>query len=149
MDQTKVNFMIRLSKMQSPKGTKIKKCPHGHGLFAIKNFRKGRLIGNIIGGKVVNIASEASKFALKVPERKMWWDEIDSAKPEWDSFIDHSELENAKILFENFNSKKPQAKLVATKNIKRNKEITINYHNYGDRLYKSRRYKRTRSPLDN
>lgn len=118
MDQTKVNFMIRLSKMQSPKGTKIKKCPHGHGLFAIKNFRKGRLIGNIIGGKVVNIASEASKFALKVPERKMWWDEIDSAKPEWDSFIDHSELENAKILFENFNSKNRKQSLLQQKTSK-------------------------------
>ena len=127
--------------IETPNGTKIKKCPHGYGLFATKNFRKGQLISNISGGKIVKNSSDASMFALKIPSKKMWWDEINPAKPEWDSFIDHNKEPNAEILFKKFNPKKPEAKLIAIANIKINDEIAINYWKYGDRLYKSKRYK--------
>lgn len=126
--------------IKTPRGLKIKKCSHGQGLFAVKNFKSGQLIGEIVGGKVVRKPSDASMFALKVPKKNLWWDEIDIKKIEWDSFLDHSENPNAEILFNNFSPKKPKAKLIALQEIRRDKEITINYHDYGDRLYKVKRH---------
>jgi len=80
-------------------------------------------------------------YALKVPHKKLWWDEIEPLYPEWDSFLDHSENANAIISFRNFNPKKPKAKLIAIERIKRNEEIMINYREYGDSLYKAGRYR--------
>lgn len=119
----------------------IKECCHGHGLFAKKNFKKGESICVIVGGKIVRNCSEASMYALKIPGRKMWWDEIKTTKPECDSFLDHNEEPNAMILFKEFNPKNPKANLIAIENIKRNDEITINYHEYEDNLYKAKRYR--------
>lgn len=75
-------------------------------------------------------------YALKIQDKNLWWDEIDIKRPEWDSFIDHAENQNAEILFTSLSLKNLKAKLVALRNIRANEEITINYHNYGDRLVK-------------
>lgn len=132
---------MRTSSIATPKGIGIKKCKHGHGIFAEKNFKVGQRIAFIVGGKTVTRTSKASMFALKVPRKKLWWDEIDSSCPEWDSFLDHSSKANARIVFTRFNPGKPKARLIAINPIAKNEEVTINYREYGDRLYKGRQHK--------
>ena len=125
-------------RIATPKGIRIKKCEHGYGIFGEKKFNIGQRIAFIVGGKTVANPSKASMFALKVPRRRLWWDETDLSRPDWDSFLDHSDTANARIVFTRFNPSKPRAGLIAINPIAKNEEITINYREYGDRLYRGR-----------
>ena len=128
-----------MNKQSVPTGLSLKKCALGYGIFATRHFRNLQTIALITGGRIVGDPRFASFYALKVG-RNMWWDEDDKNLPQWDSYINHSEEPNAKIVLSHFNPLKPTAPLIAIRGIDPGEEITINYHEYGDRLYKSRRF---------
>jgi hypothetical protein len=71
-------------------------------------------------------------YSLRVGE-SLWWDEKDPTQLEWDSFPDHSDTPNVRIVLEDFDLKAPRADLVAIRPIKRGDELLINYHNHKDR----------------
>jgi hypothetical protein len=123
-----------------PDGVTVKKCPHGHGLFATKSFKKADLIGVISGGRITMKGSEASMLSLRLPGKvPMWWiaesDEVD-----WSTYLDHDNKPNARILFNGFKIESPEANVVALRDIEYDEEIFLNYHDYGDKLYKHERY---------
>ena len=126
--------------IKCPKGLKITKCSYGLGIFSKKNFKKGQVIAFVRGGKV-DKKEKVSMYALKIPRTDLFWDDIDIRKRRsWDTFLNHSDISNAKMLFDRFNSRRPLAKLIALCDIRKHEEITINYRDYGDRLYKANRY---------
>jgi hypothetical protein len=76
--------------------------------------------------------STLTEASLKLPTH-----EKDPTQLEWDSFLDHSDTPNVRIVLENFDLKAPRADLVAIRPIKRGDEFLINYHDHEDRMYKA------------
>lgn len=120
----------------SKKNVIIKKCPHGRGIFAKKDFNKNDIIGILVGGMPKKKEDlKFPKYALHIPNTDLYWDDENSTL-HWSDYLDHSKNPNALIDFKNFNVKKPSAKLIALKDIKANEEIFIDYYFYGDKLDK-------------
>jgi hypothetical protein len=131
-----------MENVKCPDGIAERKCIHGYGLFATKIFKNGDLIGVISGGKVTIKGSEASMLALRLPIGgvPIWWISSEDEDRDWSTYLDHDNKPNARIIFDNFKVEKPEAPVVALKDIEPNEEIFLNYHDYGDRLYKHKRY---------
>ncbi len=115
----------------------IKKCPHGHGVFAKKDFNKNDVIAIFSCGTVRKEKDlKFPKYALHIPKTKdLFWDD-DEKTIHWSGYLDHSNNPNALIDFKNFNVKKPSVKLIALNDIKIDEEIFIDYYFYGDKLEK-------------
>jgi SET domain len=106
----------------------VRGCPHGRGVFALRDFDEGSMIAVVIGGEFVERPMSSSRYALRIGEH-LYWDEIPAGEPGfWSNFLDHRSDANCK--FVDFDRRLPGAKLVATQRIKSGDELFLNYREY-------------------
>ena len=123
----------------APRGIELKRCKHGRGVFAAKNFGAGGVIG-VLRDAVIRSARKAPMCSLKISRfRNVWLGHALEEGHQWDCFLDHSDRPNAKLVIGSFASLK-EVPLVAVSGIRKGQEILIDYRSYGDRLYKDRRF---------
>ena len=106
----------------------VRDCPHGRGVFALKDFTEGELIAVTVGGAYVPTPRSTNGYALRVGEH-LYWEEAPRDSPGyWSNFLDHSDDANCK--FVDFDQILPGAKLTAIRAIKKNEELYLNYRDY-------------------
>ena len=106
----------------------VRDCPHGRGVFALKDFEDGELMVLAIGGSYVATPTSTKGYALRIGER-LYWDEAPEDSPGyWSNFLDHSSDANCR--FVDFDESLPGAKLTAIRAIKKNEELFLNYGDY-------------------
>jgi hypothetical protein len=127
-----------------PNGIEIKKCSHGYGIFATKKFKKGHTIANVENEVIINDAKKAPMCSLKVFKFKIWWGHRYSEIHHWDCFIDDSNVPNSRFAIKQLSQKVP---FIALACINKGDELFINSHEYGDKLYKDKRYVKPSSDL--
>jgi hypothetical protein len=109
----------------------VRSCPHGRGVFALRQFDEGELIQSL-GGMIITTSP-------KSPQRKGWalivgnapggkhlfWDEEPKGSPGyWSNYLDHSGTANVRFLID---MSRLSATLVATGNIKTGEELLLDY----------------------
>jgi hypothetical protein len=113
---------------QIPGVLEVRDCPHGRGVFALKDFAKGELVAMTIGGDYVATPKSTRSYALRLGEH-LYWDEAPKDSPGyWSNFLDHNDDANCR--FVDFDKRLPGAKLTAIRAIKRNQELSLNYRDY-------------------
>ena len=103
-------------------------CPHGRGVFALRDFKQNETIAVAVGGEFVEHPKSTRGFALRLGDA-MYWDEAPEDAPGyWSNFLDHSA--EASCRFVDFDPKLPGARLVAIRDIKAGQEMFLNYRDY-------------------
>lgn len=106
----------------------VRGCPHGTGVFALRDFQKGETIAMVIGGEFVSSPRSTKGYALRIGDR-LYWDEAPKDAPGyWSNFLDHSAEANCRFL--DFDAKLPGARLVAVRRIREGDEMFLNYGDY-------------------
>lgn len=107
----------------------VRPCPHGLGLFAIKNIRSGSTIHEFEGIVLTSRPTSAphGRYALQIGENEFWDGFPRGSSDYWSNFIDHSDEPNAVFIF---NQEKTCAWLKAAKPIERGQEIFLRYDSY-------------------
>ena len=108
----------------------VRKCPHGKGVFAVRNFSEGELIAVVQGGTLKK--EWTSKYDMKVGNDE-YWSEFPPENPfSWSNSLDNSKIPNCR--FTDFDVKNLEAKLMAIKKISAGEEMFINYKEIPKRL---------------
>jgi len=109
-------------------GVEVKKCPHGNGVFATRDFKEGELISSFKSPFVKELPDPARGWAtLRVGD--LWWEEPASGEEdEWANFLDHEKSPNS--VFVNFNFDEGTGDLMTTRPIKTGEEVYIDYGAY-------------------
>jgi SET domain len=106
----------------------LRECPHGRGVFALRDFREGETIAVVVGGEFAEHPKSTKGYALRLGD-ELYWDEASKKDPGyWSNFLDHSGGPNAK--FVDFDPNLPGAKLKAIRNIRKGEEMFLNYTDY-------------------
>jgi hypothetical protein len=106
----------------------VRRCPHGRGVFALKDFEEGETIATVIGGKFVKYPRSDKGYALRIGD-ELYWDEASIDEPGyWSNFLDHSNRANCK--FVEFDARLPGARLVAIRKIAKDSEMFLDYGDY-------------------
>jgi hypothetical protein len=106
----------------------VRDCPHGRGVFALKDFNEGETIAIVVGGKFVRHPISTKGYALRVGD-ELYWDEASVDEPGyWSNFLDHSGATNCS--FVDFEPALPGARLVAIRKIRDGDEMFLNYRDY-------------------
>jgi len=106
----------------------VRRCPHGRGVFALRDFDGGELVAAVVGGEYTAHPKSTRGHALRIGDR-LYWDEAPSEAPGyWSNFLDHSGDPNCRLV--DFDPRLPSAKLVATRKIKSGDEMFLNYKEY-------------------
>jgi len=58
-----------------PGALEVRDCPHGRGVFALRDFDADGLIDIVIGGDFVEQPRSSSRYALRIGDR-LYWDEV-------------------------------------------------------------------------
>ena len=107
----------------------VRPCPHGRGLFALRDLVEGTVIFDM--DDLVLTANPTSppewSRALRVGENE-YWDEDPLGSPYyWTNFIDHSSRPNTEFRFDR---DKRRARYVVLRPIKKDEELFIKYDDY-------------------
>jgi hypothetical protein len=106
----------------------VRECPHGRGVFALRDFHEGELVSMVVGGKFVAHPISTKGYALRLGN-ELYWDEASVEDPGyWSNFLDHAGDANCR--FVDFEPRLPGAKLVATRKVKKDDEMFLNYRDY-------------------
>jgi SET domain len=106
----------------------LRECPHGRGVFALRDFKEGETIAVVVGGQFVAHPRSTRGYALRLRD-ELYWDEAPKDSPGyWSNFLDHSGDANCR--FVDFDLKLPGAKLKATRKIQNGEEMFLNYRDY-------------------
>jgi len=118
-----------MSRLQYKGRVEVRPCPHGRGLFAMRNLPKGALIfrmNDLVLTSTPTSTPERS-FALRVGENE-YWDEAPPDSPYyWSNFIDHRKHPNSRFYFD---KKNKTATYRTTKPVRKGEEIFIKYDEY-------------------
>ena len=105
----------------------VRRCPHGRGVFALRDFLQGERIALVVGGDFTHETSSKG-HALRIGE-KLYWDEAPEDSPGfWSNFLDHSSEANCR--FVGFDHSLPGATLLATRRIVKGEELFLDYAEY-------------------
>jgi SET domain len=106
----------------------VRDCPHGRGVFALRDFDVDGVIAVVIGGDFIEQPSSTTRYALRIGDR-LYWNEVPPDEPSfWSNFLDHSNDANCR--FVDFDRHLPGAKLIATRWIRSGDELFLNYREY-------------------
>ncbi|MDA4135523.1 MAG: SET domain-containing protein [Thaumarchaeota archaeon] len=106
----------------------VRKCPHGKGVFALRDFNEGELVAMVVGGRFVAHPRSTKGYALRLGD-ELYWDEASVEDPGyWSNFLDHTR--NANCKFVDFEPDIPGAKLVVTRKMRKGDEMFLNYRDY-------------------
>lgn len=106
----------------------VRDCPHGRGVFALRDFVEGETIAVVVGGEFVAHPRSTKGYALRLGD-EVYWDEAAGDDPGyWSNFLDHSSDANCR--FVDFDPRLPGAKLVAIRKMKKDDEMFLNYRDY-------------------
>ena len=106
----------------------VRSCPHGRGVFAMRDFDEEETVAVVIGGEYTSRPKSTKGYALRIGEQLYWDEAPDDAPGYWSNFLDHCGDPNCRFL--DFDPKLPGAKLVATRKIKSGEELLLNYGEY-------------------
>lgn len=138
-----MTYMNNMNSIVTPTGIRIKKCRHGYGLFASRDFKRGSRLAYIKKSLVTFNPRTAASCSLKFSKfENAFWSHGITEPHSWDCFLDHSDKPNAILKVRTFGELKSPVPLYAQTDIKKGEEITIDYRCYGDRVYKAKRYTR-------
>jgi hypothetical protein len=105
----------------------VRDCPHGRGVFALRDFGEGEMVVMVVGGEFVDCPTSKS-YALRIGD-KLYWDEVRADSPAyWSNFLDHSDSANCR--FVDFDPNLPGAKLVVIRRVRKSDEMFLNYRDY-------------------
>ena len=105
----------------------MRECPHGRGVFALRDFLEGDVVATVVGGEYTS-QPKSNGYALRLGE-DLYWDEAPrEAQGFWSNFLDHSSDPNCR--FQDFEPSLPGARLVATRKIKSGEEMFLDYREY-------------------
>ena len=111
-----------------PGVVEVRNCPHGRGVFALRDFDEGATVAMVIGGEFTGRPKSTKGYALRIGE-DLYWDEAPADAPGfWSNFLDHGRDPNCRFL--DFDPNLPGAKLVATREIRKGDEMFLNYAEY-------------------
>jgi hypothetical protein len=106
----------------------VRDCPHGRGVFVLKDFRAGETVATVVGGKFVANPTSTKGYALRLGD-ELYWDEASFDDPGyWSNFLDHDDKANCR--FVDFDPNLPGAKLVAISDVREGEEMFLNYRDY-------------------
>jgi hypothetical protein len=106
----------------------VRDCPHGRGVFALRDFDEGETVAMVVGGEFVKQPKSTNGYALRI-EDNQFWDEIPAGDPAfWSNFLDHDNLANCR--FVDFELDLPGARLIAVGRIEKGDELCLNYREY-------------------
>ena len=107
----------------------VRPCPHGRGLFALRDLRAGQVILRTAG--LVLTATPRSPpekgWALRVGEKEYWDEEPRQSPLYWTNFVDHSGRPNSRFYFD---KEKPSVTFKALRSVEKGEEIFIDYREY-------------------
>jgi len=106
----------------------VRDCPHGRGVFALRDFDEGEMVAVVVGGKFVARPRSTKGYALRIGDELYWDEALDDDPGYWSNFLDHSGSANCE--FVDFEPTLPGAKLMATRKIGREDELFLNYRDY-------------------
>jgi hypothetical protein len=105
----------------------VRDCPHGKGVFALRDFLQGESIALVIGGDFTH-ETISKGHALRIGE-ELYWDEAPEDAPGfWSNFLDHSSQPNCR--FVDFDRSLPGATLIATRRVGKGEELFLDYAEY-------------------
>jgi len=107
----------------------VRPCPHGRGLFAIKEIVRDTVIREFKDLTMTShpTSTPRGKYALQIGENE-YWDGFPRGSPDyWSNFIDHSDNPNMVFVFD---GGKKTAWFKATRRIGTGEELFINYRDY-------------------
>ncbi len=106
----------------------VRSCPHGRGVFALRDFRDGDTVSVVVGGEFTAKPRSTDGHALRIGD-SLYWDEAPVDSPiYWSNFLDHREEPNCR--FVDFNPSMPGARLVAVTKIRKGEEMFLDYRDY-------------------
>jgi hypothetical protein len=106
----------------------VRSCPHGRGVFAVRDFDEGETVAVVVGGEYTARPRSTRGYALRIGD-ELYWDEAPGDSPGyWSNFLDHRGDPNCRFL--DFDPSLPGAKLVAIRRIKSGDEMFLNYKDY-------------------
>jgi hypothetical protein len=106
----------------------VRDCPHGRGVFALRDFDEGELVAMVVGGEFVAHPRSTKGYALRIGDQLYWDEASGDDSGYWSNFLDHSGSANCK--FVDFELSLPGAKLVATRKMRKDDEMFLNYRDY-------------------
>lgn len=107
----------------------VRRCPHGRGLFASRDFPKGAVIREFADLVLTShrTSTPRGRYALQIGENQYWDGFPRGSADYWSNFIDHSDDPNAHFTFDKGRTK---AWFRASKPIVKGDEIFIRYDRY-------------------
>jgi hypothetical protein len=113
----------------------VKECPHGRGVFALRDFRPGETI-RVMGHMTLTTTPRSppwKRWAIIIGRtsdgKQLFWDEEEeSSEDYWSNFLDHRKLANVRF---SIDLPKGMATLAAIRTIKSGDELFLNYKEYG------------------
>jgi hypothetical protein len=112
----------------------VRECPHGRGVFALRNLAPGELI-RLMPDMLITTAPKSppwKRWALiigRTPEgQRLFWDEeADGSSEYWSNFLDHGQEPNVRF---SIDIGTRTARLLAVSSIKSGEELLLNYKEY-------------------
>ncbi|MDA4121924.1 MAG: SET domain-containing protein [Thaumarchaeota archaeon] len=106
----------------------VRSCPHGRGVFALRDFREGDTVSIVVGGEFTANPRSTDGHALRIGD-SLYWDEVPVDSPiYWSNFLDHNGDPNCR--FVDFDPSMPGARLVAVSTIRKGEEMFLDYRDY-------------------
>jgi SET domain-containing protein len=115
--------------LDSPSVVEVRRCPHGRGLFARADIKKGSVIWEFEGVVFTPRPTSApeGRYALRIGESEYWDGFPQGSQDFWSNFIDHSDDPNGVFVFD---KERKRARLKAARAIKKGQEIFLRYDTY-------------------
>jgi hypothetical protein len=112
----------------------VRKCPHGRGVFAKRDFKGGETIRTIDGITITTNPKSPpwKRWALiigRTPEGKeLFWDEEpEESEDYWSNFLDHDDHPNVRFVID---VAERRARLLTIRPLKAGEELFLNYKEY-------------------
>jgi hypothetical protein len=112
----------------------VKECPHGKGVFALKDFAAGDLLRRFDDILVTKSPKSPAwkRWAMIIGrtedgERLFWDEEPERSDDYWSNFLDHDERPNVRF---HIDLSRRTARLVATRAICAGDELLLDYKEY-------------------
>lgn len=107
----------------------VRGCPHGLGLFAVRNLLAGYTIARFRGVRLTSdpASPPGRGRALRIGANEYWDEEPPESEFYWSNFIDHSRELNCRFVFE---ARKHSVSLRTTKAISAGQELFLKYDDY-------------------
>jgi hypothetical protein len=112
----------------------VKECPHGRGVFAVRNFESRERIGSMSDISITTTPRSPSwkRWALIIGRTSggqlLFWDEAGEERGEyWSNFLDHRQQPNVRF---SVDIEKRTASLFVVTPIKAGEELFLNYKEY-------------------